>query len=57
MTTLHVPLHLPAKQAEAFLNRELGHREVTSVHVDHQLNCMVVEHERKSDEPPQSIGF
>jgi hypothetical protein len=57
MTTLHVPLHLPAKQAEAFLYRELSHREVLSTKVDHETNCLVVEHERKSYEPPQSIGF
>lgn len=55
MTTLHVPLHLPAKQAEAFLQRELSHREVQSVKIDQQINCMVIEHERKSYEPSQSI--
>lgn len=51
MTVLYVPLHLPVRQAEDFLRRELGHREVTSVKLDHDLNSMVIEHDRK---PPET---
>lgn len=45
MTTLEVPLHLPAIQARRFLERELRFREVVSVKV--QGNLLVVEHERE----------
>jgi len=51
MTTLYVPLHLPAHQAEDFLRRELGHREVQSVKLDPDLNSMVIVHDRK---PPET---
>lgn len=57
MTVLHVPLHLPAQMADDFLRRELRFREVVSTKVDHQINCLVVEHKRKTYVPSQSIGF
>ena len=55
MTTLLVPLHLPAKQAQSFLERELRHREVLSVKVLDR--SMVIEHERIDPLPDNSIGF
>lgn len=42
MTTLYVPLHLPAVQAKRFLERELRHRVVDSLEV--RGNLLVVEH-------------
>lgn len=47
MTMLYVPLHLPVRQAEDFLRRELGHREVESVKIDRKTNSLVISHERK----------
>lgn len=44
MTTLYIPLHLPVPQAEAFLNRELRYRRVTSFKVSDPF--LVIEHER-----------
>lgn len=54
MTQLFVPLHLPAKQAQAFLERELAHREVISVKVLDR--SMVIEHEPLPKSTHQ-IGF
>lgn len=45
MTTLYVPLHLPAPQAQRFLERELRYREVD--HVEIRDNLMVIEHRRR----------
>lgn len=55
MTQLLVPLHLPAKQAQAFLERELRYREVVSVKVLDR--SMVIEHERVKALPENCIGF
>ena len=49
MTTLYVPLHLPVHQADRFLQRELGHRDVQSVKVI--KGELVISHERMPREP------
>ena len=55
MTTLEIPLHIPIFQAQQLLSAELHSREVRSVKVTR--GKMVITHERKEYEPPQSIGL